>query len=70
MRRALELAAQARRDGEVPVGAVVVLDGWRSARAGTSRSVPTIRPRTPRSSRSDAAAPADPGNYRLTGATL
>ena len=69
MRLALDLARVARHEGEVPVGAVVVIDG---AVAGTGRnaSVGAL----------DATAHAEvlaireagraTGNYRLVGATL
>ncbi len=69
MRRALELAAAAEAEGEVPVGAVLVLDGavigegWnrpiRTHDATAHAEVVAIR-----------AAGARLGNYRLTGATL
>ena len=49
MRAALAQAAEAGRRGEVPVGAIVVLDGRWWARAAISRSARTIRRRTPRS---------------------
>lgn len=69
MRRALELAHTAERDGEVPVGAVIVLDGvvvgegWNQpigAHDPTAHAeVVALR---------DAAKAV--GNYRLSGATL
>ena len=46
---ALEEAARAAQAGEVPVGAVVVLDGHASPPATTRRSPIAIPPRTPRS---------------------
>lgn len=69
MRRALELAREARRRGEVPVGAVIVLDG---AIVGEGFNQPI--------GSHDATAHAEivalreagkrVGNYRLTGATM
>jgi tRNA(adenine34) deaminase len=69
MRAALALAAEARRRGEVPVGAVVVRDG---AVVGEGFNQP-IGARDPTAHAEivalrDAARRA--GNYRLTGATL
>jgi tRNA(adenine34) deaminase len=69
MRRALDLALRAEQEGEVPVGALVVLDnevigeGWNrpiSARDPTAHAeIVALR-----------AAAERLGNYRLTGATL
>ena len=69
MRRALELAARARDEGEVPVGAVVVQDGsilgegWNrpltAADATSHAEIEAIR-----------AACRTAHNYRLAGATL
>lgn len=69
MRRALELAGEARQRGEVPVGAVVVLDD-RIVGEGFNQPIGSH----------DATAHAEilalreagraAGNYRLTGATL
>ena len=69
MRAALALADEAARAGEVPVGAVVVVDG---AIVGRGRNQP-IGARDPTAHAEiialrDAAAAV--GNYRLTGATL
>jgi tRNA(adenine34) deaminase len=69
MRQALALAAEAEREGEVPVGAVVVIEG---AVAGRGRNSP-IRMHDPTAHAEilalrDAAASA--GNYRLEQATL
>ena len=69
MRRALELAAEARRRGEVPVGAVVVLDG---AVVGEGYNQP-IGARDPTAHAEIVAirdAAARIGNYRLCGAEL
>ena len=69
MRRALELAGDARRRGEVPVGAVVVLDG---AVIGEGFNQP-ISSKDP-TAHAEVVALRDAaqriGNYRLTGATL
>ena len=69
MRRALDLAERARSEGEVPVGAVLVMDddcigeGWNrpiSARDPTAHAeIAALR-----------AGAAQMGNYRLPGATL
>ena len=69
MREALVLADEAARDGEVPVGAVVVVDG---TIAGRGRNQP-IGAHDPTAHAEivalrDAALAA--ANYRLTGATL
>ncbi len=69
MQRALELARRAEQDGEVPVGALVVLnnevigEGWNhpigSADPTAHAEIAALR-----------AAATRLGNYRLTGATL
>ena len=69
MRRALELAQRARDEGEVPVGAIVVLEGnvvgegWNRPISGSDATshaeIEAIR-----------AACRELRNYRLTGATL
>lgn len=69
MGRALSLADQAASEGEVPVGAVVVIDGHEvgaAFNAPISRCDPTAHAEI-RALR-DAAARV--GNYRLSGATL
>ena len=69
MRRALALARRARDEGEVPVGAVVVLDhavigeGW-------NRPIAASDPTAHAEIQALRAAAAKLGNYRLTGATL
>lgn len=69
MRTALEQAQEARRGGEVPVGAVVVLDGEVVGR-GFNQPIATCDP----TAHAEIAAMRDAarriGNYRLTGATL
>ena len=69
MAAALEEARRARDAGEVPIGAVVAIDGEIVGR-GFNQPISSRRSRrrTPRSSRSGAARRV--GNYRLTGATL
>jgi tRNA(adenine34) deaminase len=69
MRAALALAAEARRHGEVPVGAVVVLDGT-AIGAGFNQPIGAQDP----TAHAEVMALRDAGrrtrNYRLTGATL
>lgn len=67
MRRALELAM--RTEDEVPVGAVVVLDG-RVVGEGWNRPVSTQDPSSHAEIEAMRAAGKATGNYRLTGATL
>jgi tRNA(adenine34) deaminase len=69
MRRALGLAQRAAAEGEVPVGAVVVLDenvigeGW-------NRPIGSSDPTAHAEVQALRAAAAAVGNYRLSGATL
>ena len=69
MRRALELAKRAAREGEVPIGALVVLDeeivgeGW-------NRPISASDPTAHAEIQALRAASAQLKNYRLTGATL
>jgi tRNA(adenine34) deaminase len=69
MRRALELAAAGTREGEVPVGAVVVLDG-RVVGEGFNRPITDRDPTAHAEIVALRAAARTLGNYRLTGATL
>lgn len=69
MRRALELAAQAEADGEVPVGALVVLDG-EVIGEGWNRPITMRDPTAHAEIVAMRTAAARLGNYRLTGATL
>jgi tRNA(adenine34) deaminase len=69
LREALELAREAERGGEVPVGAVVVLGGrviGRGRNSPVTRSDPTAHAEI-LALREAAAAT---GNYRLEGATM
>jgi tRNA(adenine34) deaminase len=69
LRQALELAREAERGGEVPVGAVVVLDGrvmGRGRNSPIARNDPTAHAEI-LALREAAAAT---GNYRLEGATM
>ena len=69
MRRALELAGEAARRGEVPVGAVVVLDGT-AIGEGFNQPIGAHDPTAHAEVVAMRAAAARLGNYRLTGATL
>lgn len=69
MRRAMELADGASQEGEVPVGAVVVLDGeliGEGANAPIGSSDPTAHAEI----RALRAAAALRGNYRMPGSVL
>jgi tRNA(adenine34) deaminase len=69
MRRALELARHAQSEGEVPIGAVVVLDrqvigeGW-------NRPISASDPTAHAEIQAMRAAAQKLNNYRLTGASL
>ena len=69
MRRALELAADAAAAGEVPVGAVVVLEG-RVIGEGFNQPIATQDPTAHAEVVALRAAARTVGNYRLTAATL
>ncbi len=69
MRQALREAVRAGQVGEVPVGAVVVSDGRRLARAGNG-SIAAHDPTAHAEVRALRAAGRRTGNYRLPGATL
>jgi len=69
MRRALELARRAEEEGEVPVGAVVVLEG-RIVGEGWNRPIAARDPTAHAEIQAMRAAAGALGNYRLTGATL
>lgn len=67
MRRALELAQKA--EGEVPVGALVVVDG-KIVGEGWNRPLSTHDASSHAEIEAIRAAGASTGNYRLSGATL
>ena len=69
MRRALELARRATQEGEVPVGAVVVLDG-EVIGEGWNRPIAAFDPTAHAEVQALRAAATAERNYRLTGATL
>lgn len=69
MQRALELARRAAQEGEVPVGAVVVMDG-RIAGEGWNRPIAASDPTAHAEIQALRSAAAALKNYRLTGATL
>ena len=69
MQRALELAKRAQAEGEVPVGAVVVMDG-KIAGEGWNRPIGAADPTAHAEIQAMRAAAAALKNYRLTGATL
>ena len=69
MTRALQLASEAALRGEVPVGAVVVLDG-REIGAGFNAPISGCDPTAHAEIRALRDAAARVGNYRLPGATL
>ena len=69
MRRALELARQAAQAGEVPVGAVVALDGVIIG-VGHNQPIGAHDPTAHAEIVALRAAAEALGNYRLTGATL
>jgi tRNA(adenine34) deaminase len=69
MRRALELARRAEEEGEVPIGAVVVIDG-RIVGEGWNRPIAASDPTAHAEIEALRAAALSQKNYRLTGATL
>jgi len=69
MRRALELARQGEGEEEVPVGAVLVLDG-REIAAAWNRPVGACDPTAHAEILALREAGARTGNYRLNGASL
>lgn len=69
MRRALELARRAEEEGEVPIGAVVALDG-NIIGEGWNRPIAAVDPTAHAEIQAMRAAAAKLGNYRLTGAYL
>jgi tRNA(adenine34) deaminase len=69
MRRALDLARRAQDEGEVPIGALVVL-GDEVIGEGWNRPIAAHDPTAHAEIQAMRAAAAKVGNYRLTGATL
>ena len=69
MRRALELARRAEEEGEVPIGALVVLDG-EIIGEGWNRPIAAADPTAHAEIQALRAAAKKTGNYRLTGAEL
>ena len=69
MRRALQLAARAGQEGEVPVGAVLVLEG-EIAGEGWNRPISAADPTAHAEIEAMRAAARKLKNYRLTGSTL
>jgi tRNA(adenine34) deaminase len=69
MRRALELAKQAQAEGEVPIGALVVLED-KIVGEGWNRPIASADPTAHAEIQAMRAAAKKFDNYRLTGATL
>ncbi len=69
MERALQLADEAERQGEVPVGAVVVVDG-KIIGEGYNRVISNADPSAHAEMLAIRAAAESAGNYRLPGASL
>jgi tRNA(adenine34) deaminase len=69
MRRALELARRAQDEGEVPIGALVVLQG-EVLGEGWNRPIAAHDPTAHAEIQALRAAARKQDNYRLTGATL
>ena len=69
MRRALELARRAEEEGEVPIGALVALNG-EVIGEGWNRPIAAADPTAHAEIQAMRAAAQKLGNYRLTGAEL
>ena len=69
MRRALELARRAQDEGEVPVGAVVVMDG-QIVGEGWNRPIAASDPTAHAEIQAIRSASLAKKNYRLSGAAL
>lgn len=69
MREALRLARESAAAGEVPVGAVLVMDGWIAGR-GRNSPIAHNDPTAHAEILALREAAARAGNYRLEGATL
>ena len=69
MRRALELARRAQDEGEVPIGALVALEG-KVIGEGWNRPIAALDPTAHAEIQALRAAALSVKNYRLTGAML
>jgi len=69
MRRALELARRAEEEGEVPIGAIVVIND-RIVGEGWNRPIAACDPTAHAEIQALRSAALAQKNYRLTGATL
>jgi tRNA(adenine34) deaminase len=69
MRRALELARRAEEEGEVPIGAVVILDE-KIIGEGWNRPIAAVDPTAHAEIQAMRSAALSLKNYRLTGASL
>jgi tRNA(adenine34) deaminase len=69
MRRALELARRAAAEGEVPIGAVIALEGD-IVGEGWNRPIAAVDPTAHAEIQAMRAAAKKLGNYRLSGAEL
>jgi tRNA(adenine34) deaminase len=69
MRRALQLAGKAEQEGEVPVGALVVVGG-EVVGEGWNRPIAAADPTAHAEIQAMRSAAKELKNYRLTGATL
>ena len=69
MRRALKLAQRAADEGEVPIGAIVTLNG-EIIGEGWNRPIAAVDPTAHAEMQAMRAAAKRLGNYRLTGADL
>ena len=69
MRRALELSRRAEEEGEVPIGALVALNG-EIIGEGWNRPIAAADPTAHAEIQAMRAAAKKTGNYRLTGAEL
>jgi tRNA(adenine34) deaminase len=69
MRRALELARHAQSEGEVPIGALVVVDG-KIVGEGWNRPIAASDPTAHAEIQALRSSSKKIKNYRLTGATL
>ena len=69
MRRALELARRAEKEGEVPIGSLLVIDN-QIIGEGWNRPISACDPTAHAEIQALRAAALSKKNYRLTGATL